>query len=342
MRSPSTKRARSNALALVAAAVVLGGCGEAAEPAADAFLDPADDCATCAAKADSSLPAEGSCEARGLLELASTASFAVLDDDVKLNRLAAKNIVEARSADGPFTTLASLDDVPYVGKSAFNALHVYAKANGFMDACQPGSSEIGIISDLDDTVIPPANPELSLPPYPGMAALYMALELHDGGKLGDLTYVTARRPDRVVEVPDWLTLHGVPLGPIETGISGVPWVAEKEKVADITRVLDARAPQRFVLFGDNTHQDPEVYRKVIADHPDRIEVALIHQVDPITDAARYDGLVLYDNAVEAAAVLEARGILTPTEADDVRVQAKAAGLDVSDAEYATWLDEHAP
>ncbi len=337
------RRASKNAMAWAPiAALLFAACGGAETSEPDARLDPADECATCAGKADSSLPEEGSCEAKGLLEVANTASFEVLDDEVPLNRLAAKNIVKVRTADGDFLTLKALDDVRWVGKAAFKALNSYAIANGYMDSCQSGALELGIISDLDDTVIPPATPELSVPPYAGMAALYQALELRENGKLGDLTYVTARKPDRVVDVPDWLTQHGVPLGPIETGVSGVPWIAENEKVDDITGVLDAHPGQKFVMFGDNTHRDPEAYAKIVTGNPDRIEVALIHEVDPLGDPARYEGLVLYDHAVEAAAVLEARGLLTEQETDEIRDQAKAEGLDVTQTQYDLWLDEHAP
>ena len=48
-----------------------------------------------------------------------------------------------------------------------------------------------------------------MPPYAGMASLYQTLETQKNGKLGDLTYVTARKPQRVVDVPDWLELHGL-------------------------------------------------------------------------------------------------------------------------------------
>ena len=133
-----------------------------------------------------------------------------------------------------------------------------------------------------------------------------------------------------------------PLGPIETGVSGVPWIAEKEKIADITKVLDGSSGQKFVLFEDNTHRDPEAYAKIVAAHPHRIEVALIHEVDPLGDPARYKSLVTYENAVEAAAVLQARELLSGQETDKIRASAESEGLSVSDSQYQIWLDEHHP
>ena len=40
--------------------------------------------------------------------------------------------------------------------------------------------ELGIVSDLDKTVVPPADPDLSKAPYPGVTRLYQILELGDG------------------------------------------------------------------------------------------------------------------------------------------------------------------
>jgi DNA uptake protein ComE-like DNA-binding protein len=65
-------------------------------------------------------------------------TFTVLDIDAGLNRIAAENIIAHRNGpdglfgtadDNPFDTLAELDDVPYVGPIALDALLAYAQAN---------------------------------------------------------------------------------------------------------------------------------------------------------------------------------------------------------------------
>ena len=60
-------------------------------------------------------------------------TFGQLDDDVRLDRRAARNIIDRR----PFATLSELDAVPYVGPSALAALAAYALAAGY------GSTEPG-------------------------------------------------------------------------------------------------------------------------------------------------------------------------------------------------------
>lgn len=64
-----------------------------------------------------------------MLELANTASLDVLDNLAQLDRRAAETIVATR-ATTPFTTLASLDAVPYVGPVSVRRLYDYLYVNG--------------------------------------------------------------------------------------------------------------------------------------------------------------------------------------------------------------------
>jgi hypothetical protein len=286
-------------------------------------------------KAKFEAPEAGSCDERGMITAANDADLAELDDTAKLSSSAAKNLIAAR----PFATIAEIDAVAQMGDAALVALLKHARAAGYVSACEDGAtSEIGVISDLDDTVIPPANPELSVPPYPGVAALYQTLEHRGGGAAGDLRYVTARLPARVVDVPAYLEKHGVPTGVIETGVSGIPAVAENEKVKDITRIMESSGDQRFVLFGDATHRDPEVYQRVRAAFPDRVAAAIIHREGVDVPAARVEGLYLCDDYAEASAVLFGLGLLTRAEALEVMESAAAQGLAITDAEMKALLD----
>jgi hypothetical protein len=75
---------------------------------------------------------EGSAEARAILELVSEASHDMLDDDVGLDRRAAQAIVDTRAERGPFTTLAALDAVAFVGSSAFAKLREFVAEEGLV------------------------------------------------------------------------------------------------------------------------------------------------------------------------------------------------------------------
>ncbi|MBA3819655.1 MAG: DUF2183 domain-containing protein [Deltaproteobacteria bacterium] len=200
------------------------------------------------------------------------------------------------------------------------------------------TGELGIVSDIDKTVLPPETAAGMPPPYPGIAMLLSTLELRAGGAAGDVTFVTARTPEMVVDVPDWLMMHGVPPGPIETGVSGVPWIAQREKIADIKRVFAARPGQPFVLFGDTSHRDPEVYAAIRTAFPDRVAAIFIHRVNGDASPARVEGMHLVGNYAEAAAILFGGSLITEDEARTVIDAARAEGLAITEAEADALLD----
>jgi hypothetical protein len=280
-------------------------------------------------------PAEGSCEAKAFLKTVNEASVDALDDDAKLTARVAAALVASR----PFATVRAVDDVPSVGPTALASILRYAKSLGHLAACAPQPrGEIGVISDLDKTVIPASTPDLAEAPYPGVKALYTLLESRNGGQAGDVYYVTARTPAKVADVPDYLRTHGVPLGPIETGTSGVPWVAQPEKVRDIKGILQRTGSQKFILFGDTAHRDPEVYKEILAAHPERVTAVFIQKVNATVPEARVAGMVLHESYAEVAAVLYERRVITRAEAKSVMQAAKREGLAITEAEITTRLD----
>lgn len=316
-------------------ALALGGFACTQDVGPEPGDDPRDECALCEGKADGwDAPAEGSCEASGVVRVANEASLEELDIDARLNRRAAQNIVETR----PFESLREVDDVPYVGVVTLSQLLDYARDRGFT-ACEV-TAEIGIVSDLDKTVIPPGvDDALPAAPYPGVSTLYRILELGADGasEAGDTTYVTARSPDRIEGVPEWLAEHGLPEGGIETGTTTYPAVAQAEKVRDISGVLDATPGQSFVLFGDSSHRDPEVYKEILALYPDRIRAGIIHRVNITVSPHRVEGLHLVDHYPHAAAVLVALGVITEEDAFAVYEAAVAEGLELPEESFRALL-----
>jgi phosphatidate phosphatase APP1 len=204
--------------------------------------------------------------------------------------------------------------------------------------------EIGVISDIDKTLMPPTsagNPEPAA--YPGVAALLTLLEQgpQGNGALGDVTYVTARNTGRVTNIPTWLANNGLPAGGIETGTSSVPWIAEDEKVRDIERVFTAHPTQKFVLFGDTNHRDPDVYKRIRDRFPTQVSAVIMHDVKTV-DPARLDGHLVVKNYAEAAAKLLSLQLIDEAGARGVMVNAKAGGLAITDAEIDALVASHRP
>ena len=207
---------------------------------------------------------------------------------------------------------------------------------------QGGRDEPGIVSDLDKTIIPEHPDGLAPAAYAGVAALMRELELGRNGAAGDMYYVTARTPARVEGVPAWLDDHGLPGGPIATGTSTVPWVAQREKVKDITEILRAHPGQRFVFFGDTAHRDPEVYRQIQRDFPEQVHAVFIHRVNEQVAPGRVEGQRLIENYAEAAAQLYGLGLFTEAQARRVMEAARREGLELSPAAITELLERHAP
>lgn len=374
--------------------LLLAACGDPVEGA-----PAAGDVEGIDGKADGLTLVEATPAATGVLAFVNDASttFELLDDDVGLDKRAARGLVERR----PFESVAEMDAVKWVGARAIDKLLKFAEANGWVPsgddllgvfdrvpftvdeasatlrlvnegdplelrasagvssralrqivAARPipsvlvlaktkwvgprtlenlkahatrRSSEIAVISDIDKTLLPPhPRDALALPAaYPGVAALLRQLEFGAGGAAGDLYFVTARTPDRLPGITEWMESEQIPAGPISTGVSGIPWVAEDEKVSDVEEILAATGAQVFVLFGDSSHRDPEVYRRVLAAHPDRIAAAFIHRVNNV-DPRRVEGLHLIENYGQAADVLLEIGLIDGDGAERVHAQVEAA------------------
>jgi hypothetical protein len=216
-------------------------------------------------------------------------------------------------------------------------LTVYNRGNDTLDATLvvdvPGDhSELGIVSDIDKTVLPPETSAGMPPPYPGIASMLSTLELRGSGNAGDIHYVTARDPADVVVIPDWMAMHAVPAGSIDTGVGTQPWVAQPEKVRDIKRIMDGRDGQKFVLFGDTSHRDPEVYKEVRTLFPDRVLAIFIHKVNATVSPTRVAGMHLVNNYAEAAAIAFGLDLITEAEARSIMNDAKAEGLAITAAE----------
>ena len=156
-----------------------------------------------------------------------------------------------------------------------------------------------VISDIDDTVMHTGvanklkmlwrlfvEDAESRVAFPGVAALYRAF--HDG-RSGDecnpMLYVS-RAPWGIYDVLDeFFARNRIPIGPIlflrEWGISWknpLPRRAEDHKRDLILNMLALYDDLPFILIGDSGQHDPEVYRKIVDEHPGRVRAVYIRNV----------------------------------------------------------------
>ncbi len=182
----------------------------------------------------------------------------------------------------------------------------------------PEQSTLGIISDIDDTVVRTeaadvvrmvrnvflANARTRVP-FPGVAAFYRALQ-HAAGEtpFNPVFYVSSSPWNLHDLLTEFLTLRGIPLGPLmlrDWGITQdevLPTGHGKHKLAAIRRILDLYPGLPFLLIGDSGQEDPEIYSQVVKDYPERIAAVYIRNVTPHPE--RVESIRVLSEEVKAA------------------------------------------
>ncbi|WP_232825269.1 MULTISPECIES: phosphatase domain-containing protein [Salinicola] len=220
----------------------------------------------------------------------------------------------------------------------------------------PASTDLIVISDIDDTVMYTgvANKLKMLyrlfvetadrrTAFPGVAALYRALYGGvEGNRKRPMLYVS-RGPWSIYEMLEaFFNMNRIPVGPIlflrEWGMTlKRPWPrkAEEHKSDVIRNMLALYEDLPFVLIGDSGQRDPEVYTEIVKAHPDRVRAIYIRKVDddPARDAAiaalaeelRQAGceLVLARDSVSMAEHARDKGLISEEGCEAVRADTRA-------------------
>ena len=190
----------------------------------------------------------------------------------------------------------------------------------------PPGARFGVISDIDDTVIQSqvsnflqaartvvlGNARTRLP-FPGVAGFYRALRDGSTGEERNPVFYVSSSPWNIYDViAEFMELQGIPVGPILLRDWDVTFGALaarrhfEHKTAAIRDILGTYPAMSFILIGDTTQHDPEIYSQVVRDFPDRIRAIYIR------DVTRTAGRTARVQAL-AAEVLAARSSLVLAE-----------------------------
>ncbi|MFW5973581.1 MAG: App1 family protein [Bacteroidota bacterium] len=220
----------------------------------------------------------------------------------------------------------------------------------------PSDCRVGIISDVDDTVIrTEATRVLTMlrltllhnawgrVPFAGVSSFYRALQAgKSGAEQRPFFYVSSSPWNLYDLLVDIFDIQDMPRGTFflrDLGFAETKKVGSKHelhKLAQIERVMDTYPGMRFVLIGDSGQKDPEIYRRVVKDFPGRVATVYIRDVRPGIAGARDDQvkaiaaelerrgvpMLLMPNTVEAARHAASMGLIDP---------ARIAGIDVDRA-----------
>jgi phosphatidate phosphatase APP1 len=185
------------------------------------------------------------------------------------------------------------------GTAARSTVRVVADASPFF-----------VISDFDDTVA--VTHVLSRrglmrsallqdgdtqPVVPGMAPLYRCL-VEDRTPTPGLAFVSGSPHQFASRMGTFLRKNGFPLAGLYLRDLG-PNTLSGYKQPVIRRLMKGMK-QPALFFGDSGEADPEVYAEIRREFPDRVLDIYIRDAGRSTDAARFEGMVLFRDAREVA------------------------------------------
>ena len=161
----------------------------------------------------------------------------------------------------------------------------------------PSSARFGVVSDIDDTVIQSdvsnflraarivlMENALTRLPFPGVAAFYRALaEGASGGEHNPVFYVSSSPWNIHDVIEGFLAAQKIPVGPLllrDWDLQLRLHDHHAHKMKAIREIFDAYPSLPFVLVGDSTQEDPEIYSAIVREYPARVLAVYIRSVSP--------------------------------------------------------------
>jgi phosphatidate phosphatase APP1 len=200
----------------------------------------------------------------------------------------------------------------------------------------PGpDSELGIVSDIDDTVLQThvterlrmlwvtfAHNAHTRLPFPGTTELYRALVAGASGRCRNPVFYVSKSPWNLYDfLVEFLDRHQLPRGPLFLRDVGTSTEAPLDhKSACIDQIFETYPQLPFVLIGDSGERDPDIYVETAARHPGRVRAIYIREVGS-SPARRRQLAALTDEAQRLGCDLLCLG-----HADEALLHARAHGL----------------
>ncbi len=170
-------------------------------------------------------------------------------------------------------------------------------------------NRLGLISDLDDTIVVSEvlrkrvllRNSLAVAPgervaVAGVAELYRRLlEKNPAPETAAVFYVSASPKQLTDNLRAFLRANDFPRGVLrlkelsETSEDSLTGEQRAYKLRILGEILEAYPQVRFMLFGDDGEQDPEIYAELQKRRPDQVEGVWIRRVHPDPKRARFAG-----------------------------------------------------
>jgi phosphatidate phosphatase APP1 len=226
-----------------------------------------------------------------------------------------------------------------------------AKATGEILVPAP-TARFGVISDIDDTVIQTGVANILLAartallgnartrlPFPGVAAFYQALRNGASGDEKNPIFYVSSTPWNIYDVvTEFMDLQAIPRGPIllrdwDIGFGTMASTRHFDhKGAAIRNIMHTYPELPFILIGDTSQHDPEIYRQIVKEFPNRVQAIYIREVThseqrtlAVKQLARellstQCTVVLAGDTLDAAQHAAERGLISNEALPNVRAQ----------------------
>lgn len=209
----------------------------------------------------------------------------------------------------------------------------------------PPQAEFGVISDIDDTVLQTGATNFlrmarltflhnarTRMPFEGVAAFYTALQRKES--VGNPVFYVSSSPWNLYDLLiDFLEYQGIPRGPLflrDYGMQTIRGSHGAHKTTHIRHLMDTHAKLPFILIGDSGQEDPEIYRDIVHEYPDRISAVYIRDVSQNRREQEIQQLIdecsekqvemlLVPNTVEAAQHAAASGFIPADAIPDIEM-----------------------
>lgn len=205
----------------------------------------------------------------------------------------------------------------------------------------PSTARFGVISDIDDTIIPThaksllksayttfLNSAHTRLPFEGVAAFYRALgEGLSGAEMNPLFYVSSSPWNLYDLLTDFMEVNGIPRGPLllkDYGFTHNKIFSESHgdhKTRAIKHIMDTYPHLPFILIGDSGQHDPEIYSTIARLFPGRVLSIYIRDVSNDKRDTRVKALsagladttdlILSEDSFQAAKHAAEKGFINP-------------------------------
>jgi len=122
-------------------------------------------------------------------------------------------------------------------------------------------------------------------PFPGVAAFYRALRDGVTGDEKNPIYYVSSSPWNIFDViAEFMAIQKIPRGPLLLRDWDIGWGLLsssrhlEHKATPIRNIMKLFPELKFILIGDSSQHDPEIYRQIVAEFPERVKAIYIRDV----------------------------------------------------------------